>query len=247
MVDDAVWGAAVVLAFAAVAQWRRAWTLRWAAPARWLAWTLTAFATSAALFTEGANRLLSAATGLGHVGDPLARTALLAAAWLAPVLLVALTSARINGSAVRRRALPCAAAVVILWAAYLSAAPTALLRSPSRDVAPDVGFVTYTLAGLAALTVALIEVAVDARRYATTATGPLRTGLRIVHVGCLLGLGYVLTMAVTTAAAFARPGPAANAQAGVGRALAVIAGLTVAAGCLTPAVSKTWHTIRRAT
>ena len=214
---------------------------------RWLAWTLTALAWCAALFIEGANSVLGATTGLQHIGDPLARTALLVAAWSAPVLLMTLTSGQVSPSAVRRRAFPSAAGVAVLWVAYLTAGPASLLRSRALDVEPDARFLVYTFTTLAALTVALVEVAVGARTYAATATGPLRVGVRLVSLGCLLGVAYVVTKAVTTAAAYTHPQLAASTQSSLGRALAVSAGLTVAAGCLTPSVCKLWRTARATT
>src|SRR3954452_6516951 len=201
MVDLAVRAAAVVLWVTAGLQWLRARRQPPGDPSRWLALTLFAVAATATLFTESANRALSEATNWPNIAEPLARSALLVATWSGPVLLRSVVSPGDVRHRAHRLAVPVGAAGVVLWSMYLIAPEGSALRSLRRDVPADRWLTVYLAASLVALTIALAESGANARRYAKESAGPLREGLRLLALGCALGLCYVVIKVGTTTAA----------------------------------------------
>jgi hypothetical protein len=238
-VDLAVGAVAVVLAVAAIVQWRR--TAWWAPtdPAWWLALTLTSVSATAALFTKTAGRLIADVSGVQGLNEPMARTALMVAVACAPLLLVAVTDpGRLTGQ-FRRRLLVPAACSVVLWAAF-AASPTSSEFTPNVGQRPSLTYLVYTTAYLVALAVTLVEICRGAVRVARTSPpGAVRLSLHLVAVGCVAGGGYVVVRASSAIAYFTPAAEqATRLQAALGRTLAVVAGTMVAVGCLTPTYAR---------
>ena len=203
---------------------------------RALALTLASVATSATLLTSFAHRSVGELTGVANLAEPLARTALLTAAFSAQVLLLRLTSGGRATRRVARRAPAFVAALVLMWSFFLAAPVDAgTLRFTSR-FGEDTRVAAYLAVSLTYLAVALVDIARQARRYGAAASGPLATGLHLIGWGSIAGLGYVTVKAAALLALRSDVSVPVEAEAAAGRGMAVLAGVLVVAGSTWPAL-----------
>ncbi len=218
-------------------------------PTLWmLAAMLGCLSVTATLFSPGMNTWLSGITGVSNVADPLARTFLIAGAWLVQAFLLHLTQPNAAEAArrSRQRLWPAAATAVALWVLFLMA-PVDDVTERMTAVYGDLGIIqAYLLVFLVYLGGALVDLMRGALRYAPVASGPLRTGLRSVGLGAACGLVYVaVKVSFLLLAALGRPG-SGELESTLARTSAAAAGVFVVLGATWPAVQPRLVSARRA-
>jgi hypothetical protein len=253
MVDDAVTFVAVLLWLTAAAEGVHVARRREPEPAlTMLLVTFILLALSATFFVPAVHLAAGRLTGVPNISEPLARTALLGAAWSAPALLLWLTDAVTAPRRVRRRAVALGVFVVLLWTLFALTPAQRPTRMFARDYAADVVVAAYLMTSLTYLAFALVDVLRGSLRYTRIATGPLFTALRLIAAGCLLGLGYVAVTALFVLFLVTGHRPEhSRLESSVGRLLAVSGGLFVIAGSAYPPlvsgltrIRNLWRTYR---
>lgn len=192
MVDDAVTGVAVLLwvttAIEALHLARRGQP----EPAlQALLLTFAFLAVSATFFAPAAQTLPARALGVANINEPIARTALLGAAWSVQVLLLRLQHPAGARTSTRRRGLVLIATLLALWGLFAAAPVPRQTRLFAAEYGSLPIVAAYLAVSLAYLAFALVDVIRGVSRYARSAPRPLAVGLRLLGLGCLLGLGYV--------------------------------------------------------
>ncbi len=239
MVDDAVAAIGVLLWIVALLQTRQVLLAHDHGARLTLASTTVALAVCATFFTTAVNRWISELSGATNIAEPIARTALLVAAWTAPVLLAQTARPALATRTARRGGGALLLAAAVVWSCYVLSPAGSALRSLDRAVPVDLWSVIYHGVVLAYLVQALARVAFGAWRYAGLSPAPLRTGLALIAAGCLVGVGYAVVRLATLAASIGSTNAAAvEVQALLGRSLAVAAGLLVVAGCVWPSLVR---------
>jgi hypothetical protein len=201
----------------------------------WL--TFLALAVAATFFVPAVHFAAGRATGVANIAEPIARSAVLAAAFSAQNLLLHLALPTGPSRRARRwRWLVLACTTAVLWTFFVLAPVDTATSMFTRDFGSSPYVIAYLAVFLVYLGFALVDVIRQCRRYGTAAEGPLASGLRLIALGCLLGLGYVGTKATfLVTLALDAPGDG-SAESTLARTLAVSAGALVALGCVSPAL-----------
>lgn len=253
MVDDAVATVAVLLwlttAIEAVTVIRR----RHPEPARnMLLLSFGLLAISATFFTPAAHEATGRFTGIANLAEPIARTALLGAAWSVQVMLQRLGDYGTAGTRIGRRAAVLVVVVAALWACFLAAPVDRPTDMFTRDYGDAPIVAAYLLISLTYLALALVDVIRGTMRYGRDADGVLAFALRLIGVGCWLGLGYVAVKVVFVALLLSGHGAAGSTlESNAARILAVGGGLLVITGSTLPFLAarttraRTWLTTYR--
>ncbi|MBL8932794.1 MAG: hypothetical protein JNL54_21950 [Kineosporiaceae bacterium] len=236
MVDDAVAAVAALLWLTTAIQAATMLRRRHPEPARTM--LLLAFAllaVSATFFTPTVHAATGHVTGIANLAEPIARTALLGAAWAVQVMLQRLGDHGTTGTRIGRRAAALIVFVAALWACFLAAQvdnPTDMFTSDYGD-APLVA--AYLLVSLTYLALALVDVIRGTLRYGRDADGILARALRLIGIGCWLGLGYVAVKVVFVVLLLSGHGAAGSTlESNTARLLAVGGGLLVVVGSTLP-------------
>lgn len=236
MVDDAVAAVAALLWLTTAVQAATMLGRRHPEPARTM--LLLAFgllAVSATFFTPTVHAATGRLTGIANLAEPIARTALLGAAWAVQVMLQRLGDHGTAGTRIGRRAAALIVFVALLWVCFLAAPvgnPTDMFTSDYGD-APLVA--TYLLVSLTYLAMALVDVIRGTLRYGRDADGILARALRLIGIGCWLGLGYIAVKVVYVVRLLAGYGTAGSTlESTTARLLAVGGRLLVVAGSTLP-------------
>ncbi len=194
-------------------------------------------AMSATFFTPAVYTWTETALAVPNIAEPLARTGVLVAAWGAQGMAheqVSGNRSRVSPP-VRLAALLCALGLV--WLLFVAAD----LRAPTLHFTRDYGHrplvAAYLLASLAYLSWALVDVLLGARAWGPRASPALRAGLHLIGCGCLAGCGYVAVKVAALVGIVVNTPLSERVEASVGRGLAVVAGLLVAAGCAAPSLA----------
>jgi hypothetical protein len=236
VVDDAVALVAVLLwattAIEAVHVARR----RPSEPAlRALLLTFAFLAVSATFFVPAIQNRAAQAVGVANINEPIARTALLGAAWSVQVLLLRLRDPVAARTRTRRRSIVLLATLLALWTLFAMASVPHQTRLFTAQYGSSPVVAAYLAVSLAYLAFALIDVIRGVTRYARSAPPPLATGLRLIGLGCLLGLGYVAGKASYLIALATHSNLVSSGlESSIDRSLAVGGGLLVTAGSTLP-------------
>jgi len=197
--------------------------------------TFISLAIAATLFSPAFN----AAIGLPASGtstiDAMARTAVVAAALGAQILLLLLVGRRATLS--RRgwqRGVVASVTVGAMWVLFgaTSGVPATTRQVDSWTEA------SFLLVFLAFLGFALVDVIRAACRWAPATKGALRCGLRMIALGCQCGLGYVAVKAAVLGGLLVRAPLPFAFEAAAGRSLAVAGGALVMLGAAMPTVAS---------
>lgn len=157
-----------------------------------------------------------------------------------------------SGVAVARRSVGVAAVVAALWMIFFLApveAPT--LRFTSR-FGNEPLVVAYLALALGYLAWALVDIRRGCRRYSVEASGFLAAGLRLIGMGCLVGLAYITVKGAALVGLVGGSPLPVEVESTVGRSLAVFAGTLVVVGSTLPATGPlvrswvSWFTAYRA-
>lgn len=240
VVDDAVAFVAVLLWLTTAVESANVLRRRHPEPAlNMLLLTFGLLATSATFFVPAVHLAVGRLTGVANIGEPIARTALLGAAWSVQIMLHRLGDHGTTGFRLGRRAVVLGACVVALWACYLAApvdTPTVMF---TRDYGHAPAAAAYLIVSLSYLWLALIDVTRGTMRYGRSAKRPLALALRLIGLGCWLGLGYIavkvafLVMLVT-----GRGTAEGGLESTISRLLAVGGGLLVITGSALPYLAR---------
>lgn len=200
--------------------------------------TFLGLAAGITLFSPGVHASLTQITGVANIADPLARVAVLVAAWAAQVVMLYLT--RETPAALRKSRgllwvlVPTQVTMLCLF--VISAVDTQTSRFTS-DYGADPVVEAYLGVFIAYLCFAATDVMLEARRYAHVADAPLATGLRLVGAGCGMGLAYAaIKLAALLGLAIGSPLPV-ELESVFARASGIVGGVLVAVGCSWPAVA----------
>ena len=235
MVSDAV--AAAVAALWLLVGFKFAGTIRsGSSPARWLLATFAFLALGITIFVPAVEQRLTAAAPVEQIKEPLARTAVIAAAFCAQTLL-SLTGDPISQARRRLRWGICVAALGVVWVTFAlgPASPSAQFGSHPVN---DVSMTLFILAFLTYLAYAVITVMTGCWRYACSASEVMQWGLRLISVGCAASLAYVVVklLAILGFAAGIPMPPEAEGAAAM--ALVAVGALLVAVGSAATATSQ---------
>ena len=197
MVDDAVAFVAVLLWLTTAVESANVLRRRHPEPAlNMLLVTFGLLAITATFFVPAVHLAVGRVTGVANIGEPIARTALLGAAWSVQIMLHRLGDHGTAGFRLGRRGVVLGAFVVALWACFLAApvdTPTVMF---TRDYGHEPAVAAYLVVSLAYLWLALIDVIRGTMRYGRAAQRPLALALRLIGLGCWLGLGYIAVKVV---------------------------------------------------
>lgn len=200
-----------------------------------LALTFVFLAISATFFVPAVQVRVQSLLGVPNISEPIARTALLGAAWSAPVLLLWLTNTETARHRARRRALVLVAFLVSLWTLFLLSPTQRPSTMFTRDFGGDVTAAAYLLTSVTYLAFALVDVLRGSWRYSRSARPAMRTALRLIGLGCVLGLAYVAVTATYVGLLVTGNNPShSRLESNLGRLLAVGGGLLVIAGSAFP-------------
>lgn len=128
-------------------------------------------------------------------------------------------------------------AVAVLWVTFVigPAAPEAQFGShPVRDVSMTL----FILAFLGCLAYAVTTVMAGCWRYARSATGAMRSGLRLISAGCASCLAYVLVKLVAIVGFWAGVPVAPAVEGAVAQGLVAVGALLVVVGSAATATSQ---------
>ncbi len=150
-----------------------------------------------------------------------------------------------TGFRLGRRAAVLGAFVVALWACFLLApvdTPTVMF---TRDYGHEPAVAAYLVVSLAYLWLALIDVIRGTMRYGRSAQEPLAIALRLIGLGCWLGLGYIAVKVVFVVMLVAGGGNVdGGLESTISRLLAVGGGLLVITGSVLPYLARHVGTAR---
>lgn len=236
MVDDAVAVVAVLLWLMTAIEAANVARRRHPEPAlNMLLATFGLLAVSATFFVPTVHLAAGHVTGMANIGEPIARTALLGAAWTVQVMLQRLGDPGFGGIRAGRRAAVLAVFVAALWGCFLASPVDRATTMFTRDYGDVPVVAAYLLVSLAYLAVALVDVIRGTMLYGRRAHRALAVALRIIGIGCWLGLGYVAVKVVYVLALVTGRGAADGAlESTAARLLAVGGGLLVIAGSVVP-------------
>ncbi|WP_088312735.1 MAB_1171c family putative transporter [Kineosporia sp. R_H_3] len=248
MVDDAVAFVAVLLWLTTAVESASVLRRRHREPALdMLLVTFGLLAITATFFVPAVHLAVGRVTGVANIGEPIARTALLGAAWSVQIMLHRLGDQGAAGLRFGRRGLVLGAFVVALWACFLAAPVDTPTARFTRDYGHEPAVAAYLVVSLAYLWLALIDVIRGTMRYGRAAQRPLALALRLIGLGCWLGLGYVAVKAVFVVMLVAGRGSAdGGIESTISRLLAVAGGLLVIIGSALPylahraGAARTW-------
>lgn len=235
MVSSAVAVAAALLWL--LAAFKAAGTIRsGSASARWLLAAIVFLAMGITIFVPAVEQRLADAVPVDQIKEPLARTAVIAAAFCGQTLL-SLTGDPISRRARLLRWAFAVLAVAVLWVTFMigPAAPEAQFGShPVRDVSMTL----FILAFLGYLAYAVTTVMAGCWRYARSATGAMRSGLRLISAGCASCLAYVLVKLVAIVGFWAGVPVAPAVEGAVAQGLVAVGALLVVVGSAATATSQ---------
>lgn len=246
MVDDAVAFVAALLWLTTAVESANFLRRRHPEPAlNMLLLTFGLLAISATFFVPAVHLAVGRVTGVANVGEPIARTALLGAAWSVQIMLHRLGDQGTTGFRLGRRAVVLGAFVVALWACFLAApidTPTVMF---TRDYGHEPTVAAYLVVSLAYLWLALIDVIRGTMRYGRSAQRPLALALRLIGLGCWLGLGYItVKVAFIVMLVTGRGTVEGDLESTISRLLAVGGGLLVITGSALPYLARQVGTAR---
>jgi len=212
-------------------------------PARWLLATFAFLALGITIFIPAVEQRLTAAAPVEQIKEPLARTAIIAAAFCAQTLL-SLTGDPISWARRRLRWGICAAALGVLWVTFALGPASPSAQFGSHPV-HDVSMTLFILAFLTYLAYAVATVMTGCWRYAHPASGVMQWGLRLISVGCAASLAYVVVklMAIVGFAAGIPIPP--EAEGAAAKALVAVGALLVAVGSAATATSQRASELRK--
>lgn len=236
MVDDAVTFMAALLwvmtAVETIAVVRR----RHADPTlNMLGITFALLAVSATFFMPAVYLATGRLTGSANLAEPIARTALMGAAWSVQLLLRYLAGQ--PGVQIRtdRSIVVLTAFLAALWTCFAIAPVGKATVMFTRDYGTQPIVAAYLLTCLTYLALALINVIRNTHRYRRAARHPLATALGLIGLGCWFGLGYVgvkVTFVVLLGSGHGTSD--ATIESSAGRLLAVCGAVLLAAGASLP-------------
>lgn len=240
MVDDAVAFVAALLWLTTAVESANVLRRRHPEPAlNMLLVTFGLLAITATFFVPAVHLTVGRVTGVANIGEPIARTGLLGAAWSVQIMLHRLGDHGTAGLRLGRRGLVLGAFVIVLWACFLAApvaTPTVMF---TRDYGHDPAVAAYLVASLAYLWLALIDVIRGTMRYGRAAQRPLAIALRLIGLGCWLGLGYIAAKAVFVVMLVTGRGTVEGGlESTISRLLAVAGGLLVIIGSALPYLAR---------
>ncbi|MGH3736769.1 MAG: MAB_1171c family putative transporter [Micromonosporaceae bacterium] len=209
--------------------------------------TFVALALAATFFVPSVYVATQDVTGLSNVADLIARCAVLLASLGAQSLLLHLTQEPATATRMsRQRAVAMSAAMVLLVVLFMIAPvhETGTLRLTS-DFGNSPWVTGYLLVFSGYLGIALVDVLRGGLRYAPKAGMPVSLALRLIAIGCVFGLLYVAGKLGFLIAVLLGGSPSPEIESAVARTLAVMGGLFVLAGSLTPAVYPRWRRAAR--
>lgn len=247
MVDDAVAFVAVLLWLTTAVESVNVLRRRHPEPAlNMLLLTFGLLAISATSFVPAMHLAVGRITGVANIGEPIARTALLGAAWSVQIMLHRLGDPGAAGFRLGRRAVVLGACVLALWACFLLApvdTPTVMF---TRDYGHEPAVAAYLVVSLAYLWLALFDVIRGTMRYGRSAQRPLALALRLIGLGCWLGLGYIAVKVVFVVMLVTGRGTAADGglESTISRLLAVGGGWLVITGSALPYLARHIRTAR---
>lgn len=246
VVDDAVAFVAVLLWLTTAVESANVLRRRHPEPAlNMLLLTFGLLAISATFFVPTAHLAVGRATGVANIGEPIARTALLGAAWSVQIMLRRLGDPGATGFRLGRRAVVLGAFVLALWVCFLLARVDKPTVTFTREYGHEPIVAAYLVVSLTYLWLALIDVIRGTMRYGRSAQRPLALALRLIAVGCWLGLGYIAVKVVFVVMLVTGRGAAdGGLESTASRLLAVGGGLLVIAGSALPYLSHQLGTAR---
>jgi hypothetical protein len=209
--------------------------------------TFVALAVGATFFTPWVYVVTQDVTGLQNVADLIARCAVLLASLGAQSLLLHLTQEPADAMRMsRQRAIAMSVATALLVVLFVVAPvhETGSLRLTS-DFGDSPWVSAYLIVFAGYLGVALVDVLRGGVRYAPKAGPALSLSLRLIAIGCIVGLLYVAEKVAYLVAVLFGGSPSASVESWAARLLAVTGGLLVLAGSLVPAVYPRWRTAAR--
>jgi hypothetical protein len=228
VVDDAVAFVAVLLWLTTAVESANVLRRRHPEPAlNMLLLTFGLLAVSATFFVPAMHLAVGRIAGVANIGEPIARTALLGAAWSVQIMLRRLGDQGATGFRLGRRAVVLGGFVVALWGCFLLApvdTPTVMF---TRDYGHEPAVTAYLVVSLAYLWLALFDVIRGTMRYGRSAQRPLALALRLIGLGCWL------VMLVT-----GRSTVDAGLESTISRLLAVGGGLLVITGSALPYLTR---------
>jgi hypothetical protein len=246
VVDDAVAAVAVLLWVTTAAEAVHVLRKRPPDPAlQALLLTFGFLAIAATLFVSAVQDWTWHATGVANISEPLARTALFGAAWSVQVLLLRLRAPDNAPTRARRRAAVVLVAVAALWVLFAVAPVHRQTHRFAGEYGADPVVAAYLAVSLAYLGYALVDVLRGVSRYAGSAPAPLAAGLRLIGLGCALGLGYVSIKTAFLLGLVSRHRlMTSSLESSVDRSLAVGGGVLVTLGSLLPFLADRANRVR---
>jgi hypothetical protein len=247
MVDQAVLGTAALLWLAVVYEAVSLARQRDNRARRALLLTFVALAIGATFFTPWVYVVTQDVTGLQNLADLVARCAVLLASFGAQSLLLHLTQEPADAKRMsRQRALAMSVATALLVVLFVVAPvhETGSLRLTS-DFGDSPWVSAYLIVFAGYLGVALVDVLRGGVRYAPKAGPALSLSLRLIAIGCIVGLLYVAEKVAYLIVVLLGGSPSKSVESSTARLLAVTGGLLVLAGSLVPAVYPRWRNAAR--
>ncbi len=192
-------------------------------------------AVTATFFVPAVQTLSTQLTGVPNINDLIARTFLLGTSWSGQLLLLRLHPQAEAPFRARPRTVALIIAVGCLWILFAAAPIHHQTRLLTGDFGSDPLVAAYIGVSLAYLAFALIDFIRGAVRYASSAPRTLATGLRVIGLGCGLGLGYVVVKATFLIVLVAGHRLMSNGlESTVSRSFAIGGGTSVAVGAMLP-------------
>lgn len=230
----------VVVILAATAIYKLSSLRRGALPAQFaLAGVFVCLAVGVLPFTGWQPEVLGEEQSARGWGDVIARTFVAAAAGLAQVYLLLLAETRADVRARVARRLVAAGLVAASIVALGASTPAWASATAQFDVWPEAAmhllFQVY-------LAVALGDVALAACRWSRACTGVVRTGLRLVAAGSVLGIVYAIGKVVATGVELA--GTRSEVLVTTFQLIALTGLVLVATGSVLPGVVRAWRSAR---
>ena len=206
------------------------------APSRWLLATVAFLATGITIFVPAVEQWVSTAIPVAQIKEPLARTAVIAAAFCGQTLL-SLTGDPVSRALRWRRWGLCLTAVAVMWAMFAVGPASTTARFGSHPV-HDVTMTLFILAFLTYLAYAVATVMAGCWRYARSASGVMRWGLRLISTGCGACLAYVVVKALAIIAFAAGIPMAPVVEGSLAQGLVAVGALLVVVGAAATATSQ---------
>jgi hypothetical protein len=229
MVDIAVAGSAILLWLLALTKARA--TIRCGSPsARWLLASLAFLALGISAVVPAVQSRLSASMGINQIQEPIARTAVVAAAFCAQLALTYTTRGQVPRTVHARRGAYASLTVGVMWLTFAQGPATHSAAFGSHPVA-DVSMTAYILVFLTYLAYAMASVMVGVWRLAQSSTGLLLKGSLIaIALGCGCCLAYV-ALKVWAISRFLAGAPVPRVvESAVGQSCVALGAVLVAAG-----------------